>query len=48
MEIVSAIPKPTERRTSWAIRFYTTVFFGLLLLIPALTDAQDLDPLISV
>jgi hypothetical protein len=48
MEIVSTIPEPKERRTYGmckAIRFCAAVFFGLLLLSPALTDAHDLGPL---
>jgi hypothetical protein len=49
--IVSAIPEPTERYTygmCGAICFCAAVFLGLLLLSPVLTDARDLDPLVSV
>jgi hypothetical protein len=51
MEITSAVPGPMERRTygmCGVIRFYAAVFLGLLLLSPALTDARDLGPLVSV
>jgi hypothetical protein len=50
-EIVSLILEPTERRTNGmcgVIRFCVIIFFGLLLLSPALTDARDLSPLVSV
>jgi hypothetical protein len=49
--IVSAIPEPTERHTYGmygVIQFRATIFLGLLLLSPALTDVRDLGPLVSV
>jgi hypothetical protein len=51
MEITSTVPEPMERRTygmCGVIRFYAAVFLGLLLLSPALTDAPDLGPLVSI
>jgi hypothetical protein len=51
MEIMSAIPELTERRTygmCGVICFCAAIFLGLLLLSPAPTDARDLGPLVSV
>jgi prolipoprotein diacylglyceryltransferase len=51
VEIMFMISEPMKCHTygmCQAIRFCAAIFLGLLLLSPALTDAQDLGPLVSV